>query len=259
MLLKGVWELQRGLYAAAAGMCSLLTRLDVHANNLANVSTTGFRKDVPIQRSFPDIFLSRYRDPAGMVTAAAPVGSISLGAAIEEILFSMQPGELQRTGRPLDLALEGEGFFVLEDAEGEILYTRRGDFVLGADGTLQDPFGRRVLGEEGPLVLSGPPTIAPDGTVSHEGSVVGRLRLRWLPPEALVKVSPTAFARRDGGPEPKVAEVTIRQGYLEMTNVDPVREMVALISVMRAYEAAHRAIRAHDELLDRAVNEIGRA
>ena len=127
----------RGLYTAASGMVAQMRAQDISANNLANVSTTGYKKDLPALAAFPELFLHRFNDgPAGVLgigASPAPIGALGTGVWVEEVATNMKQGSLKETGRELDFALRGNGFFVL-DTPGGRRYTRNGSFSIDAEG-----------------------------------------------------------------------------------------------------------------------------
>ena len=238
----------RGIYTAAAGMLVQHTHNDVVANNLANASTPGFRRDRILVRSFPQFDL--YRTPEG-----APVGSLTTGAAVDEVVPDMMPGPIKFTGNDLDLALEGPGYFAVATPQG-IAYTRSGSFMLDGEGYLATKDGYRLLGRNGPLAGSGPVTGNDEGLVFAGDEAVDGLLIVDFPPGTVPEKMGTSLV---AGPAAPVEEVRVRQGHLEMANVNVVREMIDLIAVMRAYEANQKIIQAHDETLGKAVNEMGRS
>src|SRR5688572_882847 len=161
--------MDRGLYIAASGMLAEQVRQDQIANDLANVSTPGYKGDRTSQRSFADMLL-RNRE------SGDTVGVTSLGAQIAEIRTDMRQGGLRETEEPLDLALEGTGFLVVQTAEGQ-RYTRNGRLALDPQGNLVTMGGDRVLGADGQPVRPGAGVVkvAPDGTVSVGGREAGKL------------------------------------------------------------------------------------
>lgn len=255
----------RGIYTAAAGMSAEMARQEVLANNLANVNTSGFKQDMAVFRTRLDKTVYRVEAQGGAragVPNVQKMGDLSSGVYLDEVATRYGQGNLLQTDEPLDLALSGEGFFVIQAENGEELLSRGGSFKRDADGFLADDSGRRVLGEAGPIRLAaqGKVKVGQDGVVSQGPAGVGKLRLVKVErPEATIeKRGETAWRLKDaaavvGGGRPEVL-----QGYLEASNVNPVREMVEMITVQRAYEASQRMISAQDETLGKAVNDLGR-
>lgn len=245
----------RGIYVAATGMLNEERRLDVIANNIANADTTGFKRSVTVNESMASLLLRRLGDGP----AAPAIGTLGLGVAQADARPVFTQGGFRFTGRDLDLALAGDGFFAVETAGG-VRYTRDGAFSVSADGYVVTADGNRVLGATGPLQVgtAGKVTISESGEVAVDGAVKGRLRLAAFPPGTdLRREGDNRFRVADGTAE-RPATAGVRAGYLEQANVQPVREMVEMISVMRAYEANQRAVKAHDETLGQAVTEIAR-
>lgn len=254
----------RGLFSAGAGMLANQLRLDVVANNLANAATIGFQRDTTVNRAFPSLLLHRIGDSAGArLPAARPpvVGRLGTGVFVEETVTRFEPGPLRETGNPLDLALVGEGFFLLE-TEGRFLATRAGHFARSADGWLVAPDGPRVMSAEGtPIpVGEGEVTVDETGTVYAGGREVGRLALVGFDnPDGLEKVGGQRFAVTAASGPPFLADgVRVQQGSLEGSTVNVVAALVEMIEATRAYEAAQRLIRVYDETLARAAGDLGR-
>lgn len=247
------------MYAAASGMLVESLKADVVANNLANVQTHGFRRQVASVRSFPELFLYRINDSINPhdPQAPAPVGRLGLGAALDELALSTTPGALTWTQGALDVALDGPGFLVVQTQSGQIAYTRSGKLEVDAEGFLRGPDGAYLLGEEGPILLGmREPVIDEAGRVWVEGEVIAVLQVVEFPqPGALEPLGGRLYLATAGAGEPAPAEATrVRQGYLEQANVNVVREMVDLIAVQRAYEANQRMLVAQDETLGRLID-----
>ena len=242
----------RGIYTAASGMLAESVRADATANNLANVNTAGYKKDVAVNQAFAEMLIKRINDGPEQT-----VGSIGTGAQVEEIAPVFTAGMMRQTGNQLDLAIDGKAFFAIETAAG-VRYTRAGSFSRNSLGELTTADGQAVLGENGRIVINGTTVaVSEDGMVSVDGVEVARLRLAEFDNEKnLVKEGSTLF--RDNGAGARASNSIIRQGVLEMANVNAVSEMVNLISGYRAYEVNSKAVQAHDQLLDKAVNELGR-
>jgi flagellar basal-body rod protein FlgG len=252
--------MNRGIYAAANGMVAQQYAMDAVANNLANLGTTGYKQDVPSFRELHAIAASRY---SGSPPQRGPyVGELGTGAALDSAAIDLSRGPLVRTREPLDLAIEGDGFFAIQTPAG-IRLTRDGHFHRMLDGSgkvtglLANDDGDLLMGEKGPIDVgkAARVEIARDGAVSADGRVVGRVRLKTAPREALHKEGGNRFAV-DGTPTD--ANAAIKQEFLEQSNVDPIRSMVKIIAVQRAYEAMQKAIVAQDETLTKAAVEIAR-
>lgn len=230
-----------------AGMHALWVRQEMLANNLANVSTPGFKRD--------DLVLPPVWRPA----VFPPLGFRPLPLApLPWTDFS--PGPLRETGRPLDVAVEGKGFLVVETPAGP-RYTRAGALEVSAEGVLVVPGAGPVLGSRGPIpVRSAQVTISERGDVEDNGVPVDRLRVvEFEEPYPLRKEGSGLFAAVDPTAQPALVEgPVVRSGWLESSNVGAVQSMVSLIEVHRLWEAYARVIQAADETNARAVNDIGR-
>jgi flagellar basal-body rod protein FlgG len=257
----------RALSIAASGMRANQLQIDVTANNLANVSTTGFRRS---RADFADLLYQNLRQPGAPNAQGgqAPAG-IQVGSGVRPVatVRMLAGGETHETGNELDLAVEGDGYFAVSRPNGELGYTRAGNFQLDRDG--------QVVTHDGyPLepAISIPPdaqslTISEDGTVSvlqagdTEPVEVGRLELVMFPNEAgLESVGNNLFRQTAASGEPmsgppgEEGRGTLRQGYLESSNVQVVTEMIDLISSQRAYEVNSKVVSAADEMMRSVTN-----
>lgn len=246
----------RGIYAAGAGMLAEATRTDVIANNLANASTAGYRKDIAVNKDFHSLLIQRINDGPGR----QPIGSLGVGAMVDEVATIHTVSGMRPTGNPYDLAVEGKGFFAVETPAG-VRYTRNGSFTRSAQGELVTQDGYRVLGQGGAIQLGDPQSrvsIGEDGRVTVDGAEADTLRLvAFADEKRLVKEGANLFTA-PGLAEEEATGSLVREGYLEQSNVNVVAEMVNLITGYRAYEVNAKAVQAHDQLLDKAVNEVGR-
>jgi flagellar basal-body rod protein FlgF len=219
----------RGMYDAGAALQNATVHHEVLAENLANVTTPGYRRH--------GISFSQTLEP-------------QQGAVTNPGFFTKYtPGPFQQTGNPLDLAISGEAFFVLEGPNGPV-YTRNGSFELNEQGDLQSTSGLRVRGQGGRISVprdAGQIIVNQEGVILADGGEVGRLQLATFEnPRALQRVGPTLFE----GPaptEPEAGAVRVEQGYKEGSNVEAVQEMIAMMIGMRQYEAAEKALRAIGE------------
>jgi flagellar basal-body rod protein FlgG len=225
--------MERGLYIAASGMLAEMARQDQLANDLANASTPGYKADRVSQRSFGDLLLG---DTAGGGT----VGPLGQGAAIDKFETDLSPQALRDTGQPLDLAIQGEGWFGVRTSQG-VRYTRNGAFTADAKGNLVDQLGNQVLG-----VGNKPVGVAKDGTIDPSTVAVFNVR-------NLVKQGDSNFTGTAGG----TATGEVKSGSLEGSGVDPARAMVDLMASMRAMEAAQRAITTIDSTLQQTATQVG--
>ncbi len=241
----------REIYTAALGMVPQLVRLEVVANNLANLTSLGYRRELLFQRALIEAQQNLAHIPGEVEAADVPVASYT----------DFSPGALQQTGHPLDVALEGPGFFVVRDALGQLFLTRRGRFLASSDGTLSTPEGKAVLGVGGvplhvPLESSEPPVITPEGELRVGSLVVGSFWVVSVPPEGVQRSDGVEFALR---PEVQLqslqpGQYRLLQGFVEGSNVNPVEELIRLIELQRHFELGQRVIRAGDSTLERSIS-----
>jgi flagellar basal-body rod protein FlgF len=346
----------RGLYIAASSAISENKRIDVISNNIANVNTSGYKKDTLVTESFPDILIKRtgskdigdvtaggrgggnvsvekgastysataktgyfnVQTPEGIskgksvtfmvndkgylttpkgdyvlgtkgpifagsqdilvnekgeISAGGSVidrlkvsnptgviGNLSYGVHVDQVYTDFTQGDANKTGNPLDLALQGTGFFAIETPQGE-QYTRNGEFTLNSQGYLTTKEGYKVLGQQGPIQVSGSSVLINEqGQIFDGKNEIDTLKLvDFKDYKLLQKTGDTLYKDLSGnGDNMKKAVGLVEQGYTEGSNVNSVKQMVEMITVLRSYEANQKIIKTHDELLDKAVNEIGR-
>ena len=232
--------MENATYATLTRQSGLMREMRVVANNIANMATTGFRQEGLV-------FSEHIRRVPGEASLSMATGNVPL--------TSLRQGTLTQTGGRFDLAIEGEGFFMIETPAGQRL-TRAGSFAPNAQGELVTPDGYRVL-DAGGAPLFVPPdapdlAIAPDGTISAAGRPLGQVGLvRPLDPLALVREDGVRF-RADDGVEP-VENGRMLQGFLEASNVDPLGQVARMIEVQRAYELGQKFLEAEDERIRNAL------
>lgn len=229
-------------YVALSRQMALERQMTVVAGNIANMNTHGFKAESLL---FEQV-LERAGQP-GRVAFVQDVGLIrDLGA-----------GALETTGNPLDLAINGEGYFTVETAAGP-RYTRNGHFTMAADGTITTSGGQPLLDADGaPIVLplnAGPLDVARDGTLSADGVVLGRLGLVRFADELPLQREGESLFASDQAPEP-VAAPDIAQGRLERSNVQPIIEMTRMMETVRAFQNTQRLLETHHELVRRVIDQ----
>jgi flagellar basal-body rod protein FlgG len=260
----------RGLYTAATGMNAQQHQIDVTSNNIANVNTIGFKKD---RAEFQDLMYESLNYTAGRTSATTlnPTGlDVGLGVRVSGIQKNFIQGDLKATGNPLDMAIEGKGFFQITLPNGEIAYTRNGAFKLNEEGTLVNGSGYQVE-----PVITIPNTftdvsVAKDGTVTAldpatgNTEELGQITLTdFINPAGLSPLGDSLFQATTASGDPIDGIATedafggIRQAMIESSNVALVNEMVDLITAQRAYEANSKSITTTDDMLD-IVNRLKR-
>lgn len=254
----------RGLYTSGWSMLAIQKKMDVISNNLANVNTNGFKKDTVVYESFPDVLTRRINDSRSNLNPSGIVGGMRLGSDVGEVFTYFTQGQLTNTGGRLDMAIEDadSAFFsvLVPDDGGNMTeyYTRDGAFIMGPGNALITKEGYAVEGQNGPIVLDGGDfSVEPDGRVVQNGETVDTLLIRqFTDTKTLRKYGDNLLARTDQTEEEPFGG-TVQQGFLELSNVNIVREMVDMITVMRSYEANQKVLQAQDSTLDKAVNQVG--
>lgn len=247
----------QGLYAAANGMVSIEDRQSVLANNIANASTPGFKRQIPVQKGFYEAFFAETQRSARFNLERGPGG----GPTLNETFSDFGDGILTTTGNALDVGLVGPAFMVVETPQGD-RYTRDGKFAVNVDGELVNSQGFRVLDTGGgPIRVDGAIVeIDPDGNVTADGQVAGTLQLvefedpHMLNREGLTLWSASQEALQRSGP----AENTIVAGHsLELSNVQIPNEISQMMLALRAYGANQQVIQAIDETVGRLIDQVG--
>lgn len=254
----------RGLYLSEGAMLVQQAQLQNISNNLANLRTSGFKRDQNVETSFAEWMLHELypEEERGRFGQLRPIGSKAHNVATQETVTSFVQGPLDVTDRDLDFALVGDGFFQV-DGEEEVLYTRNGRFELDEDGTLVSVEGYPVLGEGGPIELSSEQVYADsNGTlyeVDEDGDTVEidtlDIAVFDLGEAQLEKYGNNYFVTDDAPDGEEDFEVV--QGFLEGSNANLAKEMTDIMKVRRSYEAAQKIMITYDQILDRAANELG--
>jgi flagellar basal-body rod protein FlgG len=258
------------LYTAATGMEALETKLDVIANNMANINTTGFKKD---RANFEDVFYRQYRLP-GSTDADGNITStgieVGLGSRVSSTQSNHEQGAFETTNNQLDFAIEGDGFFQVANPNGGFYYTRAGNFGVNANGDL-------VLGSANNGYLMDPPVNIPqnatDIVVTSDGQIqirtqdstdlqtIGTMQLsKFINPDGLLKLGDNLYEQTDASGDVQNGDPgrqgfgNIRQGFLEASNVEPVTELIDLITTQRAFELNSQVVQAGDQIMQIVAN-----
>lgn len=270
----------RGLYAAASGALVAQSQADNVANNLANVTSSGFKQTLLQIESAPSLDIYRIQTDPGHaagralpgVPVAVPVGALGTGARIYDTPEDFAQGPLQQTGNRLDLALTGANqFFTVATANG-LRYTRDGQFTLDANGTLRTMDGNPVLGTTGrPIVVNqqqGALTFNTDGTITQApqagqtaaaSTQVGTLLIASFNNLSALRKEGDNNFYDSGNAQPAAAQnVSVQQGFLEKSNGNVVRAMVDLITAERWFDANQRAMKAEDDATSQDINFVAK-
>lgn len=241
-----------GMYTAISGGVAAQQQMEILTNNLANVNTAGYKRDRIVFESM----LASVKNPTpGSATLTDAPLTTGVGFATD-----YSAGALQQTGNTLDLALEGDGFFVVNTPQGRA-YTRQGNFHLDAGGRLVTADGNEVQGTGGPITITGGKVeIDGKGGVFVAGKQVGTLAVVDFPkPYPLQKAGGGLFVPSGAaGAEQPAGRTAVRQGHLEGSNVNPILEMARLIETSRGYESCVKAVQSYDNMAAKAANDLGK-
>lgn len=234
--------MNKGIYIALSGAVLKHSQMEVISQNLANAATVGYKKD---KISFQDYLIPRdtviYQHDGRVMSD------------ISSFKTDFSAGELVKTGNSLDIAIDGSGFIALEGNR----YARRGDMKRDSEGYLTSYNGIKVLGSSGPIRLpDGKVEISVTGDIAVNGIVIDSLKLVEFPnTDGLSKVGGGIFFKQEGGIK---ANASVKQAYLEASNVDVIKEMVRMIETLREFESFQKAIQIFNEASEKINNEIGR-
>lgn len=233
--------MHKGIYIATSGAVLKQNHIDLIAQNLANVNTIGYRREY---LTFADYLINEVNK----------VSDDKIMTKLNKKVFDFSKGEFVNTGKPLDIAIEGEGFISLEGNR----YTRRGDLTIDKNGYLVNFKGYKVLGNNGEINVGTNvvPEISSDGKVWVNGHIIDEIKVvdfeRY---DSFIKIDSCTFKTDEIGSKIKI---NILNGYLETSNVSPVYEMISMIEAMRDFESYQKAIQIFDESTNKIVNELAR-
>ncbi len=261
----------RALYTAATGSQTQQFNIDVIANNVANVNTTGYKKS---RAEFQDLLSQTYQSPGtiGDQGTTDPVGiQVGLGVIVSATQRVFLPGSLAQTGNPLDMAIQGDGFFQVLTDSGQIAYTRDGTFKRDANGTLVTSDGLplqpniTIPNDATEIIISKNGQVSVRQAGSQDLNPVGQIQLvRFANPAGLESIGRNLYQETPASGQPiqgtagqgEFAKTTIDQGFVEGSNVQVVEELINLISAQRAFEANSKVIKAADEILQISNNTV---
>jgi flagellar basal-body rod protein FlgG len=251
------------------------TNLDVVTNNLANVDTVGFRRRISVNGEFSAL-LNRIEktseDGETKIVTVPPftmnwkgkqiIGGMALASIYSQSGMDTHPGVVRTTDAPFDAAIDGPGFFSVQDGAGNTYYTRQGNFLVGPEGTLVTLDGMELQGDGGPIAVEDAASaqILSDGQVLADGAPVGQIALfTFENPTYLQQVGKNSFSANEHSGDPVAAEeIRLVPGALEMSNVSVVEEMARMNEAQRAYEGASKALMTHDEQTGKLITSFGR-
>ncbi len=257
--------MNRGLYTAALGMTTQMNKMDVVSNNIANVNTSGYKKDEVVTRSFDEELMLRLHNEHDTVFDNKKIGTMNMGVTVDNIYTNFSTGSLEHTGGDLDLALNGDGFFIVEtygqNGDKQERFTRDGKFKISEDSKLVTSGGFYVLDTEGKSIDLGNATTV---TINDKGQIYSKEGL--IANIAITSFEDNEFLRKEGsnfyfaldGAIKTDSKANLMQGYVESSNVNTVNEMVEMITISRAYEANQKVITNYDNIMSKAATEIAR-
>lgn len=242
----------QGIYTASMAMTPLMDKQDQIANNLANVQTTGFKQSGTFIKTFQKYLANDQHQPF-----------VNSQTKTDQTYIDYSAGTMQKTDSPLDMYLQGSGFFTVMTPNG-VRFTRNGNFSLDADGFVVTNDGSKVLGKEGYIKVNkeqnSPVVITESGEVLQNDISLGTLRISdFKKPYELVREGNSYL--QPYSPDAKVgnsSSFAVKQGFLESSNVNIIQNMVSMISAYRNFEADQKALLAQDETLDKAANQVGK-
>lgn len=254
----------KGFYNLTSGMLTQRRTLDVISTNMSNVSTIGYKADTLLSSTFDEALMSR----TGNEDKAHPegLGDTSMARIPRETVTNFDIGNLRPSNSPLDFAIITDGFFQVQSENGEVRYTRNGSFNIDERGYLCTQDGDLVLGENGPMQVYYPDSEtqlnAEQISVDQAGNVTDS-EGNFVDKFAIVTFADTAqLVKQDGfftgGGEALGIEATIRQRYLEASNVEPVKEMVRMIESERHLQSMAQVLKMYDQMISKAATDIGR-
>lgn len=275
----------KGFYTVASGMISQQRKTEMLANNMANANTPGFKADQSSIRAFPEMLLQRF-DQRKIPTENGlklpyntPIGSINTGVYMQEAIPKFIQGDLRETELHTDVALvdinipaneenglKGTVLFTVQHPNGDVRYTRNGNFTVDGKGFLTTASGLYVLNEQGGRIQlsSDKFTINSNGVLTGENGETARLGIGFAEnPQRLIKEGDGLFRTEDGNELPNAYNAdgvlfTLQQGFLERSNVDVAKTMTDMLTAYRAFEANQKVLQAYDRSMEKAANDIGR-
>lgn len=248
----------RGIYSAAAGMTSQMMLTDMTADNLANVSTPGYKMSAIQFKTFGEALINRMGNNQPQL-----LGRFAQGNQVLHSVINFNQGDLQQTGNPLDLGIQGNGFFKvkLPYKNDAIAYTRAGEFTRDENGFITTHDGARLQGQNGDILIPRKASkieISQYGEVVVDGKTIERIPLiSFGDNNALKRIGNSMYTV---GPEvnEEVAQAHIEQGFLESSNANVITELVNSMTGLRIYETLQKSIQMQNQTLEKAVNDVGR-
>lgn len=246
----------KGFYNLTSGVLTHQRNLDVIANNMTNISTPGFKQDRYTATTFDEVLYSRVGNKDGR---GSPIGNQSYIRATSDVITDFSQSGFEPTGYSLDFAISGEGFFAVQNQDGQVAYTRAGNFTLDDDGYLCLAGIGRVLNADGqPMKVDTDKIHAnADGSIfTGDSRFLGRLGIYVFPDNA--QLERNAQGLFVGGNAQVTGQSEVLNGYVERSNTDVVKQMTEMITFQRSLQSAAQVMKMYDSLMTKATNEVGR-
>mgnify|MGYP002409669116 CR=1 FL=1 len=254
----------RGLYTSGWSMMFNNKRMDVIANNLANVNTNGFKKDSVVLESFPEMLTKRINDSRSNLNPSGRIGAMEISSDVGEVFTYYYQGALTKTDNNMDFSIGDSynSFFTIatrgEDGNIREAYTRDGAFTVNANNILVTKDGYPVMGQRGTIAIYDKNfAVEEDGTILQNGEATDRFLIRSFADTSTLRKIGDNLIGVAADTQEQAFNGIVRQGMLEQSNVNIVKEMVDMITVMRAYESSQKMLQIQDGTLEKAVNEVG--
>lgn len=263
----------RGFYTVTGGMIAQQRQQEALANNIANANTPGYKADQATLRSFPELLIHHMGSrnipttTQSNLSISRPIGSLHTGVYTQELVPNFTQGDVKETNVPTDIALvvqdvpdeTGNLFFTVQNEAGEMRLTRNGNFTIDGNGMLVTNQGYYVLDDGGqPIMIDQEEfTITEEGIIQLENDEIP-LGLTYVEDAHELEKEGNDLYAGDGGEIPEDAIYQVKQGSLERSNVDSVQTMTDMMEAYRMFEVNQRALRAYDQNMDKAVNDVGR-
>jgi flagellar basal-body rod protein FlgF len=257
----------RSLYTSTLSLLSHNKSMDVIANNLANANTTGYKKDNVVYESFPDVLTSRLNDYDSSTNPTSKIGDMHLGSDVGEIRTNFTQGQIVHTKNPFDLCIDNadNSFFSIgvknENGDLEEYYSRDGSFALDKNNMLITNTGDYVLGNDDEPIFIDNSNFSVNSSgqiILGESNIINSLKITTFKDSSTLQKLGSNLVKKTDASEITEFKGSIRQGALESSNVNSVKEMVNMISIMRSYEANQKIVQMIDSTLEKSVNEVGR-
>lgn len=260
----------KGIDAAAQGMMSIITQNDINANNLANINTAGFKQSIAVFKNTYESSINKIKTGDGYKQYGDKIGTLSLGSSIDASVIDLTQGNIKQTSNNMDLAISGKGLFTVKMPDGSEAYTRNGSFIKNKDGFVSDLNGNALMGENGPISVSGDGTnsavevkkfkVDEIGNVYYDKQKLDRLKIvEFKNINDLKQCGNSLFQTNPGAVRPTAAtNYQISQGALEGSNANAIECMINTMHGERTYESLSKSIQSSEKTLSKAVSEVGR-